>query len=148
MPTVRFCTLGAVLLLMPVFAAGQEAPAKTTPVVKHGPITNTSPASGKGMFENYCAVCHGRDARGDGPAASALKVAPADLTALARTAGGKYPSARVASVLRGQSELAPHGTQEMPMWGPLFLSLSQGHDEQVQMRIANLVNYIETLQAK
>jgi len=36
----------------------------------------------------------------------------------------------------------------MPVWGPLFRSLDKYHDTTVQQRIANLVDYIEALQAK
>ncbi len=125
----------------------QEAPAQT-PTVKHVPITNVPSNSGKEMFNSYCAVCHGKDAKGDGPAASALKTAPVDLTTLAQKNGGKYPAAHVATVIRGQAALASHGSQDMPMWGPLFSSISQGHEGQVQQRVANLVKYIDTLQVK
>ena len=38
---------------------------------------------GKDSFEAYCAACHGVDARGSGPVASALKRTPPDLTILA-----------------------------------------------------------------
>jgi len=100
------------------------------------------------MFNSYCAVCHGTDAKGAGPAASAMKTNPADLTALAKKSGGKYPASHVAAVLRGQSITASHGSQDMPVWGPLFSSISQGHEAQVQQRIANLVDYVETLQTK
>jgi mono/diheme cytochrome c family protein len=124
--------------------AGQEA----TPTVKHTTAPATSPASGKEMFMSYCASCHGKDAKGDGPAAPALKQAPADLTTLAKRNGGKYPSDRVISVLRGQATLTAHGGQEMPVWGPVFWKMSQGHEEQVQMRIANLNRYLESIQEK
>ena len=100
------------------------------------------------MYNSYCAVCHGTNGKGDGPAASAMKVAPPDLTVLAQKAGGKYPSAHVASVIRGQASLPSHGSEDMPVWGPLFSSISQGHEGQVQQRVSNLVKYIETLQAK
>jgi hypothetical protein len=36
----------------------------------------------------------------------------------------------------------------MPVWGRLFSSISQGNQGQVQQRVANLVDYIGTLQAK
>jgi len=36
----------------------------------------------------------------------------------------------------------------MPVWGPLFRNLSQGHDAEVQQRIANINSYIESLQKK
>jgi len=116
--------------------------------VKHEAAPLTSPASGKEMFLSYCASCHGKDAKGNGPAAAALKSLPADLTTLAKRNGGKYPVDRVTSVLRGQTNLVPHGDQEMPVWGPVFWRMSQGHEEQVQQRIANLNRYIESLQAK
>src|SRR5271169_6065957 len=35
---------------------------------------------GSKLYGAYCAVCHGRDAKGSGPMASSLKKAPSDLT--------------------------------------------------------------------
>jgi len=116
--------------------------------VKHVAITNTSSSSGQEMFASYCAVCHGKDGKGNGPAASALKTPPTDLTTLAQKNGGKYPASHVAAVLRGQAITPSHGSQDMPIWGPLFSSISQGHDAQVQQRVTNLVAYIENQQAK
>jgi len=145
MRTMKFCCAAAILVAAVCFAAAQD---QTAPTVKHVPISPTSAASGKDMFKNYCASCHGTDAKGDGPAASALKTTPTDLTQLAKKEGGKYPSAHVASVIRGQATTVAHGTQEMPVWGPLFSSISQGHESEVQQRVANLVKYIETLQGK
>ena len=145
MRTMRFVSLAMILLFISFFAAAQAAE-KTS--VKHVPITSTPPYSGKEMFKSYCAVCHGNDGKGNGPAASALKNAPADLTALAQKNGGKYPSAHVAAVIRGQATLVSHGTQDMPVWGPLFSSVSQGRESEVQQRIANLTQFVSTLQAK
>ena len=121
---------------------------ESKPPVKRETAPSTSPASGKDMFVSYCASCHGKDAKGDGPAADALKRTPADLTTLAKRNGGKYPSDRVTSVLRGQAKLMAHGDQEMPVWGPVFWKMSGGREEQVQMRIANLNRYLESLQEK
>jgi mono/diheme cytochrome c family protein len=124
------------------FALGQETK------VKHVPIQRTSAASGQEMFMTYCAVCHGKDAKGDGPAANALKKTPADLTRLAKKNGGKYPSDRVSSTIRGDVDVPAHGTREMPIWGNLFYQMSQGHQAEVRLRIANLKRYIESLQEK
>lgn len=134
----------ALALAVPFTSTGQEA----TPTVKHATAPATSPASGRDMFMSYCASCHGKDAKGDGPAASALKQAPADLTALAKQNGGKYPADKVTSILRGQTKLVSHGDQDMPIWGPVFWKMSQGHEEQVTMRVANLNRYLESLQEK
>jgi len=116
--------------------------------VKRAPAPMTSPASGKEMFRSYCASCHGKSGKGDGPAAASLKQAPADLTTMAKRNGGKYPSDKVAAVLRGQANLMAHGDQEMPVWGPVFWKMSQGREEEVHMRIANLSKYLESLQEK
>lgn len=146
MRVMKFITSAVALLAIATFAMGQEA--QTPPTVKHVPIANTPSNSGKEMFNSYCAVCHGTDGKGNGPAASAMKTPPTDLTVLAKNSGGKYPSAHVASVIRGQAAMPSHGSQDMPVWGPLFSSISQGHEAQVQQRTSNLVAYIETLQAK
>jgi mono/diheme cytochrome c family protein len=116
--------------------------------IKKVPAQPTSSASGKEMFASYCAVCHGTDGKGGGPAASALKVPPADLTVLSRKNGGKFPAAHVASVLGGEADLASHGNKEMPVWGPIFRNISRGNAAEVQQRIANLTEYIQSLQTK
>jgi mono/diheme cytochrome c family protein len=140
----RMLWLAALCVAVAMFSQAQDQ----KPVIKNAPAPLTSAASGKEMFQAYCASCHGRDAKGDGPAAPALKSAPADLTMLAKNNGGKYPSNKVTAVLRGEATLAAHGTQEMPVWGPVFWKLSQGHEGEMQQRIANLNRYIESLQAK
>jgi mono/diheme cytochrome c family protein len=145
---MKFISLAAILVVVSTFSVGQNKAAETSPTVKHVPIARVSPTSGKEMFSNYCAVCHGADAKGGGPAASALKTSPPDLTVLAKKADGKYPAAHVAAVIRGQADMASHGSRDMPVWGPLFSSISDGHESQVQQRIANLVDYIEALQVK
>jgi mono/diheme cytochrome c family protein len=148
MRVMKFISLAMILVVISTFAAAQQAPEKTAPTVKHVPITSTSANSGKEMFNSYCAVCHGKDGKGNGPAASAMKTPPTDLTTLAQKNGGKYPASHVAAVIHGQAMTPSHGSQDMPVWGPLFSSISQGHDSQVQQRIANLVSYTEGLQAK
>lgn len=116
--------------------------------IKHVPIKQTSPASGTEMYKTYCAVCHGVEGRGDGPAAEALKVPATDLTTLATKNGGKYPALKVSAILRGESPLPAHGTKEMPIWGNLFWNLSGGHESEVQQRISNLNRYLESIQKK
>lgn len=148
MRVMKFISMAAILAMLSVLALGQAAPTQSGTAVKHVPITNTPSNSGKDMYKSYCAVCHGVDGKGNGPAASAMKTPPTDLTALAKNAGGKYPASHVAAVIRGQATTPSHGSQDMPVWGPLFSSISQGHESQVQQRVTNLVVYIEGLQAK
>jgi mono/diheme cytochrome c family protein len=118
------------------------------PDVKTAPAPPTSAASGEEMYVSYCAVCHGKDGKGNGPAAAAMKLPPSDLTQLAKKNGGKFPTAHIYQVIRGDASLAAHGSKDMPVWGPVFRALS-GHDEaKVQLRINNLTSYIGTMQAK
>jgi mono/diheme cytochrome c family protein len=110
------------------------------------PPNQTSPTSGKAMFTEYCAVCHGQDAKGGGPAATALKKKPTDLTQLSAHNGGKFPDSRVARYIEGDDTLASHGSRDMPIWGDVFKSLSK--DQNItRMRVSNLTAYIKSLQA-
>jgi len=148
MRVLKFIGAAAIVMVISAPAVAQESAAPSAPAIRQVPIANTPSNSGRDMFVHYCAVCHGKDAKGNGPAATAMKTPPPDLTILAKDNGGKYPAPHVAAVIRGQAALASHGTQDMPIWGPLFLSISQGHEAQVQQRVSNLVSYIDSLQAK
>jgi mono/diheme cytochrome c family protein len=99
------------LIALAIFSTAQEAKKE----VKQAPMQPAPTASGKEMFRTYCASCHGKDAKGGGPAASALKTAPPDLTTLAKGNGGKFPKELVAGVLSGQASPAAHGDPEMPV---------------------------------
>jgi mono/diheme cytochrome c family protein len=121
-----------------------------TPTIKRVPLAQTSPTSGKEMFETYCAVCHGMDGRGVGPAATALKKSPADLTQLTRkSSDGKFPELRVTQVLTvGPAEILAHGSRDMPIWGQLFKSLGSSGEGVARIRIVNLTDYIRSMQAR
>lgn len=138
----------ALMVCPGLLAAQDKTQDQSEKSIKHVPIKATSPVSGKEMYTTYCAVCHGTDGKGGGPAASALKVPPTDLTLLSKNNGGKYPSMKVTSAIHGESALPAHGSKEMPVWGSLFFNMSGGHEGEVQQRVANLSRYIETLQAK
>ena len=138
--------LGSLLVATSLGLAQEKTDQQT--VVKKTPIKQTSAASGKEMYSQYCAPCHGADGKGTGPAASSMKTMPTDLTQLAKQHDGKYPANFVASVLKFGSGPASHGSADMPVWGPLFKSLDKYHESVEQQRISNLVSYIESLQGK
>jgi mono/diheme cytochrome c family protein len=104
---------------------------------------------GRDLFEFYCATCHGRDGKGDGPVVAALKTPPPDLTLLARHHGGAFPRQRVEAFVTNDGGVlaAAHGTSEMPVWGPVFRGLDPS-DTLTRVRISNVVDYIESIQAK
>lgn len=141
-PAWRTLTLlCAVVLSMSVIAVAQQP----KPTIKRVPIEVTSPASGEDMYVAYCAACHGKEGKGDGPAAPAFKTPPTDLTRLTATHNGKFPEDYVAMVLQnGPADTKAHGSKDMPVWGALFRSMDDG--QMAHHRIYNLTKYIETLQ--
>jgi mono/diheme cytochrome c family protein len=129
----------------------QSAGSSQKKTIEKVPIKHTSAASGQEMYMSYCAACHGKEGKGDGPAASALKEPPPDLTTLAKNNNGKFPAEHVAHILQFGAAAPAHGTKDMPIWGPLFGALhgrTSGNDALIQLRIANLSKYIESLQSK
>ncbi len=70
-------------------------------------------------FANHCAGCHGTEARGDGPMAALLRVAPPDLTQLSAGNDGTFPLARVIERIDGTTEVMAHGGP-MPLFGLLM----------------------------
>ena len=139
-------------LIVPILMIGLASPvlAQDKAKIKREPVKNTAADSGAEMFKTYCAACHGQSGTGNGPAASALKKQPADLTQLSKKNGGKFPALRVGQYIEGQETLAAHGSRDMPIWGDLFRALGPvgGGDAQAKLRIHNLTDYVESLQAK
>jgi mono/diheme cytochrome c family protein len=135
-------------LLIGLAAATGVLSAQTPTKVKHVPLTPTSPTSGQEMFAAYCAACHGSDAKGNGPAAPALKTAPANLARLAASHNGTFPENRVFGILSGTIEIAAHGSSEMPVWGTLLRNLSHGDSNKTNLRITNLTSYVKSIQEK
>jgi len=105
----------------------------------------TPSLAGVDNFMLYCAPCHGRDGRGAGPVAAALKTTPADLTRIAIRNKGIFPAGRVRQFVTSGGDVAAHGTSAMPVWGPTFRALDLS-DTLVTIRIANVVAYLESIQ--
>jgi len=138
------------ILLLLVLALGcfvAFAADDTGKTIKKVNAQPTSTVNGADLFKEYCAVCHGNDAKGSGPAADALKKRPADLTQLARKNGGNFPELHVMNYIKGDDVVAAHGSRDMPVWGSIFGSMSPNQDL-VQVRVYNLLKYLETVQGK
>jgi mono/diheme cytochrome c family protein len=128
------------------FAALSVLCAQSQPVIKKVPLSSTPAHSGQEMFSTYCAACHGKDGRGKGPAAPALKTMPTDLTTLTAHNNGKFPEPEIYHAIAGDGMTPAHGSVEMPVWGDLFKSLNPGTHDFVQLRIVNLTTYIKSIQ--
>src|SRR5579864_5657420 len=155
-------------MLFPALALGQTAQPQSTP------DKQASAERGKELFTKHCASCHGVSGKGDGPAAPALKIHPADLTTLETRNKGQFPSLRVMQAIKAGPSVPAHGSTTMPVWGPIFLhgdrtdtgsqtppqtpaavveqseqpGLQGATESEVQLRTYNLMEYIRTLQVK
>jgi len=137
-----------------IVAAASALAATATPGATSGqqstqdkPFSLLSPSLyGVDNFHSYCSPCHGRDGKGNGPVASALKRRPSDLTTLAKRNHGVFPRADVRKfITNGNPDIPEHGTLDMPVWGPTFRALDSS-DRSVAIRIANVVEYLATIQ--
>jgi len=129
-----------VLLLASCLVAVQQAETQDR--------TASARASGKALFKQYCASCHGDDAKGAGPAAVAFKVQPPDLTVLSPQNHGKFPRERVVQAIRGDRKESAHGSTDMPVWGPMFLGLAGMNEVQAERHIQDVTEYIKSVQVK
>jgi len=132
------------VLILAACAAG----AQNKPAVDRVAAPRTIAASGKQTYMQYCASCHGVDARGNGPAAFVLKTPPPDLTTLAKRHDGKFPYEYVSDVLRFGTRIVAHGSSDMPIWGPIFGSMDNYDLVAVRKRIKDLSDYLASLQQK
>ena len=110
------------------------------------PIKPAPAESGQAMFSQYCAVCHGKDAKGSGPVAPALIVPPPDLTTLSKRNNGKFPADYFTTVLKSGVNAPAHGSVEMPIWGSTFADAKT--QRIVTIRVNDLMQYLESLQTK
>jgi len=120
-------------------------PAQTAKI-KPVPVKLSATTDGAQLYREHCAVCHGVEAKGNGPAAEALKRRPTDLTQLAAKNGGKYPGLAVQQKIKG-GEVIEHGTVEMPIWGRLLVGPGRAKTD-ADIRIYALTAYLEKIQAK
>lgn len=101
---------------------------------------------GKDLFTAYCASCHGLSGQGDGPVASALKSAVPDLRTLTQRSHGTFPQERIEKmILEGRSKSGAHGSEEMPVWGPVFRRVENDRDLGL-VRVRELASYLKKIQ--
>ena len=134
------------LLSMLVLGAILAASNEDQKAIRKGPARRTSSSSGSEMYRAYCAACHGLGGKGDGPASSALKSAPTDLTQLAKRNSGRFPELQVFGAINGDLQVPAHGSKDMPVWGAVFRGMGDSSVSGAKLRIRNLTRYIELLQ--
>jgi mono/diheme cytochrome c family protein len=113
------------------------------------PLSNSALANnerGKKLYMQYCASCHGVDGKGKGPVASSLCKPLPDLTNIEKK-DGKFPAIHIKVVIAGevgQTEIAAHGTRDMPVWGRIFRERED--KERSMLNVYALTKYIESIQ--
>jgi len=135
---LKYLILAAGLAFAGVAAA--QTAIKTVPVKLSGTI------DGAQLFREHCAVCHGQDGKGHGPAAPALKRPIGDLTRIPSDKNGKFPFLAIQEQIRNGS-IVEHGTVDMPIWGKLFTPMG-GKPADADMRVYAVAKYIESIQAR
>lgn len=140
-------SLFVLLLLASCNQPTQPAPT-ATPAPAPQAQPSPAPMTGAQLFAAYCASCHGENGRGDGPAAPALKAKLPDLTTMAKRKGGQFPEGDVFQVIKWGGGIVGHGSKEMPVWGIAFRTLSPKDEAEVNLRINNLIQYLESIQQK
>jgi mono/diheme cytochrome c family protein len=121
--------------------------ANAQPTIKNATAPRVQSVEGVDTFKAYCVSCHGLQAKGDGPAAMALKKVPADLTTIAKRNGGKFSPSDIEGIILGTSVLASHGSRDMPIWGPVFQTLAPDPTF-MKLRVSNLVGYLKSIQVQ
>jgi mono/diheme cytochrome c family protein len=111
---------------------------------------------GKREYDGQCAVCHGKQGKGDGPYAGIVETRIADLTALAKRNNGVFPFQQVYETIDGRRIFKAHGPGDMPIWGTRYMAIAGEayfdipYDPEVYIRnrILALTEYVNRLQAK
>jgi mono/diheme cytochrome c family protein len=102
---------------------------------------------GASTFREYCRSCHGSEGKGDGSVGKYLDPKPADLTRISERNKGEFPAEQVQAAIAGGKSIKGHGDSEMPIWGNAFREVRGGQtEEQVNERIANLVQFLKSIQ--
>ncbi|WP_298864086.1 cytochrome c [uncultured Sulfitobacter sp.] len=110
-----------------------------------------SPSSGRTVFVNSCASCHGVSGLGDGPRANGLKVQPADLTKIAARRNGLWPMVEVMSIINGYHRRTLQ-REEMPIFGDLaegklvLFDAGDGRLTPTPVKLIAVARYLESIQ--
>ena len=131
---MRSALLGSVLTMLPVLALADE-----------------SSEYGAKLYARYCSACHGSGGKGDGVVAQFMRPKPADLTQLAKKAGGKFPYYDMMRTIDGRETVRAHGDSDMPVWGELFAREEGESPERYAVsrgKVVLITDYIESIQAK
>lgn len=108
--------------------------------------------AGAKEFQQRCALCHGGNAKGNGPYAMALVFKPSDLTTLLAENDGVFPFIETYLIIDGREMVESHGPRLMPIWGDRYNAEAWSEvnpeygDTLVRGRILELILYLFSIQ--
>lgn len=131
-----------VLLLNAGAAAAGDAPGT------HSSERLQKDQRGYAEYQQYCAVCHGVWADGEGLIKPVLTEAPTNLRTLTERHGSPLPRERIAGYIDGRIPVLAHGSKEMPVWGK---RLDEGvhsvmPDQRKRSQVMVIVDYLQAIQ--
>ena len=132
---MRRLVIGLTLLL---FGCGDSGSPPTPPTAGSpppAPAASPAPVQADALYKQYCASCHGPDGKGNGPAAAALPVKPADHTNPAVM--GKISDAELFKAIKEGGQ-AVGKSPAMPPWGSIL------KDEQIHALVAHVRSLAKT----
>jgi hypothetical protein len=127
----------ALLLAAPLAAPGEEASRKLN--AEH---------PGYAQYQQYCAVCHGVFADGQGLVVPVLKVKPPNLRQLGARHGTPLPRQKLARSIDGSDPILSHGSREMPIWGTRLYEGAPNPMPDFRQRgsVLTILDYLESIQ--
>ena len=110
------------------------------------------PTTGRMLYAENCAACHGVDATGNGPAAGHLTTTPPDLTQIAARRNGVWPMLEVMGIIDGYTKsTAPR--EEMPALSDfregelVVFDTGNGRTSRAPANLLAIARYLETIQS-
>ena len=107
--------------------------------------------TGRAIYADKCAVCHGATGKGDGALAATLDTRPADLTRIAARRDGVWPMLEVMGIIDGYSKRYLPGS-EMPIYDEFLegdlvsFDTGNGLQQRTPAGLLAIAQYLETIQ--
>lgn len=108
-------------------------------------------AAGRQLYLRYCSACHGPEGKGDGVVSGFMTPKPIDLTALAKSNHGLFPTLTIVKTIDGRATPRAHGDPDMPVWGVILKSDAGGASNPelaVHSVVMQITDYLRSIQAK
>ena len=110
--------------------------------------TGNAKQPGYAEYQQYCAVCHGVFADGNGLVVPVLTQKPPDLRRLGARYGTPLSTQKLIRTIDGSEPILAHGSREMPIWGKRLYEDLPGPmpDSRQRGAILTIIAYLRSIQ--